>query len=64
MKVREIIRVLEADGWVEIRQTGSHKHFKHAVKRGLVTVPDHRSKDLGEKTCYSILKQAGLKKGE
>ena len=62
MKVREMIRLLEADGWYEIRQTGSHKHFKHATKPGIVTVPDHRSKDLGEKTYYSILKQAGLKK--
>ena len=62
MKVREILRMLEADGWYQVRQTGSHKHLKHATKKGIVTVPDHRNKDLGEKTYYSILKQAGLKK--
>ena len=62
MKVREVIRMLEADGWYQVRQTGSHRHFKHPVKFGIVTVPDHRGKDLGEKTLYSILKQARLGK--
>ena len=62
MKVREVIRMLKADGWYQVRQTGSHRHFKHRVKIGIVTVLDHRGKDLGEKTYQSILKQAGLKK--
>ncbi len=39
MKVREVIRMLEADGWYQVRQTGSHRHFKHPVKFGIVTVP-------------------------
>ena len=60
MKVREAIRLIEAEGWYEVRQTGSHKHYKHPAKPGLVTIPDHRGKDLGEKTTRSILKQAGL----
>jgi predicted RNA binding protein YcfA (HicA-like mRNA interferase family) len=62
MKVREVIRLIETDGWRQVRQTGSHKHYRHPSKPGLVTIPDHRNKDLGEKTYRSILKQAGLRK--
>lgn len=39
---------------------GSHHHFKHPTKPGLVTIP-HPKKDLLAKTVGSILKQAGLK---
>lgn len=60
MNSREIIRMLEADGWKQVRVTGSHHHFKHAEKPGLATVP-HPNKDLPIKTLNSILKQAGLK---
>jgi predicted RNA binding protein YcfA (HicA-like mRNA interferase family) len=59
MNSRELIRMLEKDGWKEIRVTGSHHHFKHSVKLGLVTVP-HPKKDLPTGTVKSILKQAGL----
>ena len=57
---REIIKWLEEDGWCEIRVTGSHHHFKHAKKAGIVTVP-HPKKDLGKGLLNSILKQAKLK---
>lgn len=60
MKPKEIIKILQNDGWVEVRQKGSHKQFKHAIKKGLVTVPYH-NKDLDPKTLNTILKQAGLK---
>lgn len=56
---REIIRRLKADGWYEVHQVGSHKHFKHANKPGRVTVP-HPLKDVPVGTLRSILKQAGL----
>lgn len=59
MNSRELIRMLEEDGWEEVRVTGSHHHFKHPVKPGLVTVP-HPKKDLPTGTVKSILKQAGL----
>lgn len=61
MKAREIIRLIEQDGWKLVRQTGSHMHFKHPEKPGLVTVPYHGSKDLAKVNVASILKQAGLK---
>ena len=38
MKIRDVIRLLEADGWYQVRMRGSHRQFKHPVKRGLVTV--------------------------
>ncbi|BCS80614.1 type II toxin-antitoxin system HicA family toxin [Anaerocellum diazotrophicum] len=60
MKPKELIKILKEDGWYEVRQRGSHKQFRHPVKKGLVTIPFH-NKDLDIKTLNSILKQAGLK---
>ena len=59
MKSLDLIKMVEADGWYEVRVTGSHHHFKHPTKKGLVTVP-HPKKDLPAGTVKSILKQAGL----
>ena len=61
MKVREIIELLEKDGWVKVVQRGSHRQFKHPVKAGKVTVPGNLSDDLPVGTQKSILRQAGLK---
>jgi predicted RNA binding protein YcfA (HicA-like mRNA interferase family) len=60
MTVREIIKVIEADGWYLARQRGSHRQFKHPTKPGLVTVAGHPPKVLAPKTVKSILRQAGL----
>lgn len=60
MNSLKLIRMLEADGWYQVRITGSHHHFKHPVKKALVTVP-HPKKDLPIGTATSILKTAGLK---
>lgn len=56
---RRIIRILQSDGWYEVRQAGSHKQFKHLSKAGKVTVPIH-SGDLDPKTVRSIFKQAQI----
>lgn len=61
MKVRAIVRVLEADGWRLSRTRGSHHHYKHPTKTGVVTVPGRGGDDLAPGTVNSILKQAGLK---
>ena len=61
MKVREVIRQLEDDGWRIVRQRGSHRQLKHQVKSGLVTVAGKPGDDLAPRTLNSILKQAGLK---
>ncbi|HYH32255.1 MAG TPA: type II toxin-antitoxin system HicA family toxin [Pseudonocardia sp.] len=62
MKVREVIRRLEEDGWMLKRVTGSHRHYVHPSKPGLVTVAGKSSATLKPKTEASILKQAGLQK--
>ena len=62
MKVSEVLRLLEQDGWVLKRVTGSHRHYTHPTKRGLVTVAGKASATLKPKTEASILKQAGLRR--
>ena len=61
LKVREILKLIEADGWFLDRTRGSHRQFKHATKRGLVTVAGKPGDDIAPGTQNSILKQAGLK---
>ena len=60
-KVREAIKLIEADGWSEVRTKGSHRQFKHPTKPGRVTIAGQASDDLAPGTYNSILKQAGLK---
>lgn len=61
MKIRDIVKQLEADGWAQVRQRGSHRQFKHPTKPGLVTVAGKPNDDLAPGTLNSVLKQAGLK---
>lgn len=61
MKVREIIKVIEEDGWRLIRTRGSHRQYTHATKQGKVTVPGHPGDDVRPGTLNSILRQAELK---
>jgi predicted RNA binding protein YcfA (HicA-like mRNA interferase family) len=60
MKVREILAVLGQDGWRLVRIRGSHHHYKHEVKKGVVTVPGTGNDDLSPGTVKSIYRQAGL----
>ena len=62
MKVAEVLRLLQADGWYLVATRGSHRQFKHAAKPGRVTVAGKPSDDLAPGTLNSILKQSGLKK--
>jgi predicted RNA binding protein YcfA (HicA-like mRNA interferase family) len=57
---RELIRMIEADGWVLVGVKGDHHQFKHPAKPGRVTIP-HPRKDMPIGTANSVLKQAGLK---
>jgi len=62
MKVKDIIRMLKDDGWYEARQRGSHKQFKHRLKKGVVTIAYHKlSDEIKQGTLGSILKQAKIK---
>lgn len=62
MKVKELIELLEADGWFLVRTKGSHRQFHHSSKKGTVTVAGKASVDMPPATLNSALKQAGLKK--
>jgi predicted RNA binding protein YcfA (HicA-like mRNA interferase family) len=62
MKVRDIIAMLEQDGWVLVAQRGSHRQYKHPSKPGKVTVSGHRpGDDVPPGLLNSIVRQAGLK---
>ncbi|MES1945415.1 hypothetical protein PC39_14907 [Salinisphaera sp. PC39] len=61
MKVKELIKLIEADGWVQVRQRGSHRQFKHSEKPGTVTVSGKPNVDMPPGTLNNALKQAGLK---
>jgi len=61
VKVREVVKLIERDGWQLARTKGSHRQYKHPSKSGLVTVPGKAGDDLAPGTLNSILKQAGLK---
>jgi predicted RNA binding protein YcfA (HicA-like mRNA interferase family) len=60
VKVREVIRLIEADGSRLHRSKGSHRHYRHPTKPGTVTVAGKMSMDIRPGTLQSIRKQAGL----
>ena len=61
MKIRDIIKLLETDGWYLGNTEGSHRQFKHPTKKGKVTVSGKPSDEVRKGTLNSILKQAELK---
>lgn len=61
MKIKEILKILQQDGWYQAAQRGSHRQFKHPTKVGRVTVAGKNSDDIDKGTLNSILKQAQLK---
>ena len=60
MKVREVIKRIEADGWYLARTTGDHRHFKHPIKPGIVTIAGKLSTDVPIGTLLSIFRQAQI----
>ncbi|MFA0766159.1 MAG: hypothetical protein BDTLLHRC_001112, partial [Candidatus Fervidibacter sp.] len=62
VKVREVIKLIEADGWYLVRMKGSHRQYKHPTKPGRVTIAGNLNDDIAPGTLNSILKQAQLKK--
>lgn len=62
MKYKDVVRLIKGDGWVQVRQRGSHRAYKHEKKSGIVTIAYHRlSDEVPRGTLNSIFKQAGLK---
>ena len=61
MKVRDVIKTVECDGWKHMRTKGSHRQHKHPTKPGRITIPGRLNDDLHPGTLKSILTQAGLR---
>lgn len=60
---RDVIKIIEVDGWYEVSCTGSHHQYKHPYKKGRVTIP-HPKRKLPIGTVKSIFKQAGIESKE
>jgi predicted RNA binding protein YcfA (HicA-like mRNA interferase family) len=62
MKISDIIKIIQADGWIIVHQKGSHRQYKHPDKKGRITIAGHPGDDLAVGTLNSIFKQAGIDK--
>ncbi len=62
MKVRDLIALIEADGWKNVRTRGGHRQFRHETKAGTVTVSGKPGLEVPPGTLNSVLKQAGLRR--
>lgn len=62
MKIREVIKLIEDDGWYLITTKGSHRQYKHPTKQGRVTIAGHPNDDLAPGTLNSVFKQAQIPK--
>ena len=59
LKPQEMIRLLEGLGFVEVRQRGSHKQYRHPDGRG-TTVPFHKGRDISPILLRQIARDIGL----
>ena len=64
MKIRDVIKLIEADGWYVVATRGSHRQYKHPTKPGRVTIAGHPGDELAPGTLNSVLKQAQVAKGQ
>ncbi|MCL4505666.1 MAG: type II toxin-antitoxin system HicA family toxin [Chloroflexi bacterium] len=62
MKIRDVIKLIEEDGWYLIMTKGSHRQYKHSTKSGRVTIAGHPNDDLAPGTLNSVFKQALIQK--
>jgi len=64
MKVRDVIKLIEKDGWFLVVTKGSHRQYKHPTKSGRVTISGHPSDEMAPGTLNSVLKQSQLKQSK
>ena len=62
MKIRDVIKLIEEDGWYLVMTKGSHRQYKHSTKSGRVTIAGHPNDDLAPGTLNSVFKQALIQK--
>jgi predicted RNA binding protein YcfA (HicA-like mRNA interferase family) len=60
-KVRQIIKRLKRDGWVQVRQSGSHRQFQHPIFPVTITVSGNEAEDMRKGTLNPICEKAGWK---
>jgi predicted RNA binding protein YcfA (HicA-like mRNA interferase family) len=63
MKVKEVIKMIEGEGWFMVRRKGSHRQYRHSDRKGLVTIAGNLNDEIAQGTLNSVLKQSGLKYG-
>jgi predicted RNA binding protein YcfA (HicA-like mRNA interferase family) len=61
-KVREAIAILEANGWVQVRQRGSHRQFRHPAHKLRVTVAGKRNDTISVGQLAGIRRKSGIKR--
>ena len=64
MKIRDVIKMIEDDGWYLVATKGSHRQYKHSIKAGRVTIAGHLNDDLASGSLNSIFKQAQMQKSK
>ena len=62
VKVRDVIKCIEADGWYLVTIKGDHRQFKHTKKRGRVTVSGQLGKEMPTGTLFSVFKQVQIER--
>jgi predicted RNA binding protein YcfA (HicA-like mRNA interferase family) len=62
MKFRDVIRLIEDDGWYLVVTKGSHRQYRYTKKVGRVTIAGHLNDDLAPGTLSSVFKQAQIRK--
>ena len=62
MKIRDVIKLIEEDGWYLIMTKGRQRQYKHSTKSGRVTIAGHPNDDLAPGTLNSVFKQALIQK--
>ena len=62
MKVRDIIKRIEEDGWYLVGIRGDRRHYKHTKKKNIITIAGHSGKDIPIGTLLQVLKQAQIEK--
>ena len=60
MKVRDVIKLIESDGWYHVETKGDHRQYKHPVKKGKVTIPGHPSDEMVPFVLKNVFRQAQI----
>ncbi len=60
MKVKEVVKAIEQEGWFMIRRKGIHRQYRHIHRSGLLTISGRALDELADGSLKSISEQAGI----